>query len=128
MKIAEHITGIQHIGLIARNIEETVKFYESLGFQLDWRTDEKHHVAFLRMKDLVIEAYPNDEPRGSLGPIDHISLNVDDVDTVFASLKADSFRLLHAEVQQLPFFEKGVRFFTIEGPNGERVEFNQILK
>ena len=27
----------------------------------------------------------------------------------------------------LPFFEKGVKFFTIIGPNREKVEFNQYL-
>ena len=27
----------------------------------------------------------------------------------------------------LPFFDKGVRYFTIEGPNKEKIEFNQKL-
>ncbi len=31
------------------------------------------------------------------------------------------------EVHFLPFWENGVRFFTIEGPNKEKVEFSQYL-
>ena len=31
------------------------------------------------------------------------------------------------EVHFLPFWKNGVRFFTIEGPNKEKVEFSQYL-
>ena len=37
------------------------------------------------------------------------------------------YTMLDKEVQFLPFWEKGVRFFTILGPNGEKVEFSQML-
>ena len=30
-------------------------------------------------------------------------------------------------VHVLPFWENGVKFFTIEGPNKEKVEFGQYL-
>ena len=35
--------------------------------------------------------------------------------------------MLDSEINSLPFFEKGVRFFTILGPNAEKIEFNQII-
>ena len=31
------------------------------------------------------------------------------------------------EIHFLPFWENGVKFFTIEGPNKEKVEFSQYL-
>ena len=31
------------------------------------------------------------------------------------------------EIRFLPFWEKGTRFFNVLGPNGEIVEFSQIL-
>ena len=31
------------------------------------------------------------------------------------------------EIEFLPFWEKGVRFFKVLGPNHEPVEFSQIL-
>ncbi|MDD3243533.1 MAG: VOC family protein, partial [Eubacteriales bacterium] len=31
------------------------------------------------------------------------------------------------EVKGLPFWANGVRFFTILGPNAEKIEFSQML-
>ena len=33
--IAARITGIQHIGLPTNDIEATIKFYETLGFEAE---------------------------------------------------------------------------------------------
>ena len=66
--------------------------------------------------------------RNLYGAVDHIALNVTDIESVFAWINAsETYQSLDAEIQQLPFFERGVRFFRISGPNGETVEFNQIL-
>lgn len=35
--------------------------------------------------------------------------------------------MLDAEIQFLPFWENGVRFFTIVGSNKEKIEFSQYL-
>ena len=32
MSIAEHVTGLQHLGLPTAALDETAAFYESLGF------------------------------------------------------------------------------------------------
>ena len=40
---------------------------------------------------------------------------------------ADGLKLDVIEEGQLPFWENGVRYFTVLGPNGEKVEFNQYL-
>lgn len=37
-------------------------------------------------------------------------------------------RIDDTSVSFLPFFENGVRFFTIIGPNSEKIEFNQIVR
>ena len=34
---------------------------------------------------------------------------------------------LQDEIHFLPFWDKGVRFFTIKGPNEEKIEFSQFL-
>ena len=31
------------------------------------------------------------------------------------------------EIHFLPFWDNGVRFFTIKGPNEEKIEFSQFL-
>lgn len=126
MAIANHITGIQHIGLVTKDITKTISFYEGLGFRTEWMTDDVHHVVFLRLKDIVLEAYTSEEEREMPGAIDHISLNVNDINAVFDMVQSGGYKMLHQQVQALPFLENGVLFFTIEGPNGERIEFNQI--
>ena len=35
--------------------------------------------------------------------------------------------MLDDEIHGLPFWANGVKFFTVEGPNGEKVEFCQKL-
>ena len=37
------------------------------------------------------------------------------------------YEIVSNGIEALPFWEKGVRFFLILGPNQERIEFNEIL-
>lgn len=126
MRIEELATGIQHIGLPTNSIEKTLEFYQGLGFTVEWQT-ENGKLAFLKLKNLVIETYESGNATEKAGAIDHIAIDVSDVDAAFELIKSAGHKMLHEEVQFLPFFEHGVRFFTIEGPNAEKVEFNQIL-
>lgn len=126
----EIVTGIQHIGIPTNDIEKTIAFYVSLGFSVVLRTINeaaKEQVCFLRLKNLCIETYQNGCAAGKPGAIDHVALDVTDVDAAFAKVKAMGYPMYDSEIQFLPFWEKGVRFFTIPGPNGEKVEFSQML-
>ena len=129
MAIETWITGIQHIGIPCADLDETIRFYEGLGFRVTWHTaSEFGSVAFLQKDTCVIEAYTRDALARCNGAVDHFALNVTDIDAVFAWVNAsETYHSLDAEIQQLPFFDHGVRFFRIAGPNGETVEFNQIL-
>ena len=64
---------------------------------------------------------------GQGGAIDHISLDVDDIEATWAAVKEAGYTPVEAEIDGLPYFEKGVRFFNIVGPNAETIEFCQIL-
>lgn len=130
MEWNENVTGIQHVGIPTNDLEKTVEFYRSLGFSVALRTVNEaagEPVCFLRLKNLCIETWQNGRAVGSPGAIDHIALDVTDVEAAFVKAKAQGCRLLDEEIQFLPFWEKGVRFFTILGPNGEKVEFSQML-
>lgn len=39
----------------------------------------------------------------------------------------EGFSMLDTKIQFLPFWEHGVKFFTVLGPNEEKVEFSQHL-
>jgi catechol 2,3-dioxygenase-like lactoylglutathione lyase family enzyme len=63
------------------------------------------------------------------GHIDHIALNVLDIEAAYAEIRAAGLEILEPDVPVfLPFWAHGVKFFTVRGPDGEKVEFNQILK
>ena len=62
------------------------------------------------------------------GAIDHIAIDVKNIDDLFQVVKeAGTFKMLDQQVNGLPFWEKGVKFFTIEGPNKEKIEFCEKL-
>ena len=62
------------------------------------------------------------------GAIDHIAIDVKNIDDLFLAVKeAGIFKMLDQQVNGLPFWENGVKFFTIEGPNKEKIEFCEKL-
>lgn len=127
-EIGTLVTGLQHIGLPTNDMDATVSFYQSLGFQTVHRTmNNGETVCFLQMGNVCIETYENGQAVGHAGAIDHIALDVADVDAVWIAVQAAGHRPLESEIQSLPFWRNGVRFFNILGPNGEKIEFGQIL-
>ena len=124
MKLKEQLSGIQHVGIPTNDIKKTIRFYETLGFEVAFQTvneeaDEK--VAFLKLNTLVIETYENKAAKMEAGAIDHIAIDVKDIEKVYG------LNTTKDTVHFLPFWENGVKFFTIEGPNKEKVEFSQYL-
>jgi lactoylglutathione lyase len=74
----------------------------------------------LRKDDFTIELYQlPDQERGEIasrhdGHIDHIALNVLDIDKAYADIRAAGFEVLEEGAPKfLPFWSHGVRFFTV---------------
>lgn len=129
MEIKDFCTGIQHIGIPTNDIRETIRFYEQLGFRVILATDNNgESVAFLQMQNLVIETYENKTAAMQPGAIDHIAVDVKNIDALFELVKSMNLQLLDAQVNGLPFWEKGVKFFTIMGPNREKIEFCERIE
>ncbi len=140
MLLQGNLRGLQHIGLPVTNLERSKAFYAGLGFVEVMRTDlpralEAIHVAMMHHEGLTIELYqlePEERQeiaKRSDGHIDHIALDVMDIEQAFSEICAAGLEVLEKDAPVfLPFWEKGVRFFTIRGPDGEKVEFNQILR
>lgn len=125
--INDYLKGMQHIGIPTKDVEATIAFYEGLGFQTTYRLkNDVHDVAFLDNRGMVIETYAGDTALCA-GAIDHITIDVTDIEKVFQLCKEGGYTLIDQAIITLPFFEKGCSYFMIEGPNKERVEFNQIL-
>lgn len=133
------ISGLQHLGIPVTNMETSCGFYESLGFFRAYETtlssaSETTRVAMLTLGNLTIELY---EKSGSEkqtlttradGSVDHIALDVADIDEMYAEIKSRGMVILENDPPVfLPFWKNGVKYFTVRGPDGEKVEFNQII-
>lgn len=128
--LKNYIMGIQHVGIPTNEIDDTIKFYTGLGFQILLRTENEvsgEKVAFLVIQNLVIETYENKNTELRNGAIDHICLDVNDIETVFHLTESMGYEILNHNIQHLSFWENGVDFFTIVGPNKEKIEFCQKL-
>lgn len=130
MNLQTYTTGIQHIGIPTNDIEKTIKFYRNLGFEIAFQTineEANEKVAFLKLKTLVIETYENKLAKLTNGAIDHVAIDVKDIEEVYQHIEEKQMNTTKDEIHFLPFWENGVRFFTIEGPNKEKIEFSQYL-
>lgn len=124
----ERIRGMQHIGLPTNDMKATIAFYESLGFEIATRhINNGEDVVFLTLGNVCVETYENGQAVGYHGAIDHICLDVDDIEKTWEEAKALGLNIIDSEIQSLPFWANGVRFFNVLGPNHEKVEFGQIL-
>jgi catechol 2,3-dioxygenase-like lactoylglutathione lyase family enzyme len=128
MSVSSLVTGIQHIGVPTNDIEKTIDFFESLGFKEAYSTENNgEKVVFLKLKNIVIETYENKKATEQPGAIDHIALDVSDIEKTYKEVRKLGYAELENGVQSLPFWRHGVRFFTIMGPDCEKVEFSQML-
>ena len=124
----ERIKGMQHIGLPTNDMKATIAFYESLGFEIATRhINNGEDVVFLTLGNICIETYENGKAVGYDGAIDHICLDVDDIEKTWEESKAMGLNIIDSEINYLAFWANGVRFFNVLGPNKEKVEFGQIL-
>jgi lactoylglutathione lyase len=129
------INRLQHIGLPVTEIRRSQRFYESLGFKCVMKNtfiheDEEGQVVMMKYKDILLELYqmPVPDLDRKNGIIDHIAFDVSNIDETYLLVKEAGFSPIEMEPVYLPFWEKGCKYFYILGPDGERLEFCEILK
>ena len=128
MDLTTYSTGIQHIGIPTNDIETTIAFYHKLGFETAFETvNDGDRVVFLKFASLVIETYESKDAAMKSGAVDHIALDVKDIEKTYELINQEGLNTTKDTIHFLPFWENGVKFFTIEGPNKEKVEFSQFL-
>ena len=96
---------VDHVGIAVKNLDESVQFYESLGFKAtgyEVVAEQKVKVAFLPCGDSELELLESTDPDGPIarfieknGPgIQHIAIRVDDIDKALEELKEKGVRLI----------------------------------
>ncbi|MYV06336.1 VOC family protein [Furfurilactobacillus milii] len=128
MKITDFIDDVQHVGIPTTDLSKSIAFWESLGFTKRGQfKNGDGQVAFMTLNHLTIETWTADETPMKPGAINHISPNTSNADEAFIAAKDAGFTMIDHEVQSLPFWDHGIKYFNIQGPNGEIVEFCQIV-
>ena len=140
MLLQDNLQGLQHLGIPVTNLERSKDFYAQLGFIEAMRTDiqpqtEVIRVAMMQHENFTIELYQlgqedlQEIAKRADGHIDHVALNVLDIEQAYLEIKAAGLEILEDNAPvYLPFWEHGVKYFTVRGPDGEKIEFNQILR
>ena len=126
----DYLKAYQYIGLPTNDLQKTVEFYKSLGFEVIMQSyNEKagEKVAFLQIKNYCIETFENGQAAMSDGAYQHVALDVEDIESMYQKICNEKYTVITDGIEELPFWENGVKFFMIKGPNEERIEFCQKL-
>jgi len=132
------INHIQHIGIPVTDLSRSEAFYQRLGFENVMASDFEHNggkgkMAMMQRGEMIMEIYQMPEAElteirnRKNGHIDHVAFDVPDINKAYAELKNASFSIIEDAPVFLPFWKNGCRFFNVTGPDGERLEFNQVL-
>jgi lactoylglutathione lyase len=120
------ITGLAHIGIFVKSIEQSNAFYaDKLGFEITG----SHKMGdttleFLRIGSCILELIekPDYQPR-SAGVIDHIAVEVEEIEPLVCKLIEKQIPFLTGEINDAKDLLGGVRNIFFTGPDGERIEF-----
>lgn len=129
---------IQHIGIPVTDIKQSETFYNQLGFKNVMASSFNYNgnegqVAMMQKDEMIIEIYQmpanelNEIKKRKAGNIDHVAFDVNDIYIAFDELRKAGFHIVEEVPVHLPFWKNGCRYFNVLGPDGERLEFNQIL-
>ncbi len=132
------LNHIQHVGIPVSNLQKSQAFYQQLGFQnvmeAPFDQDGEKGICVMMQKGLItIELYQLPEKMLNAirsrkdGHIDHMAFDVPNIETTFTWIKEAGLLPLEPKPVFLKFWKNGCRYFNIVGPDGERLEFNQIL-
>ena len=135
MQLIGNVTGFQHLGVPTPDIEASVRFYESIGFRIDVRSQLEENggntrIVFRSFGSFCLELYQHagdfDHTRLP-GPINHFTMDVRDIEAAFTHFRDGGYEIIEEAPVSLPIHRGGVRYFNVLGPSGEKVEFNQLM-
>lgn len=131
------IKGIAHIGIPVSDFKTSEKFYGNFGFKKAASTGfnekgGKTKIVIIEKNGFQIELYETAKTKKDIknredGHIDHIALDVKDIENAYEEVKKMNIPMLDDSSKFLPYFKNGVKYFTFRGPNMEKVELNQKL-
>lgn len=118
----------QHVGIPTMDLPKTIEFYKHLGFSLEGEFPNGNDTcAFLRLGNLMIETWTVATSSQQAGAINHIALNTSNIKQAFIDARQEGYDIVESEVQSIKsFWNNGIKYFDIVGPNKETIEICQI--
>jgi len=135
----ENLNGWSHLGIPVTDLEKSKNFYHQFGFKEIMCAEisignESIKASMMEKDGFVIELYQmfgeslEEISVRKDGHIDHIALNVIDIDKAYQELQEAGFEILEDSPVYLNFWDNGVKYINIRGPDGEKIEFNEKIK
>ncbi len=130
------IKKINHVAIVVRDIEESLKFWESaMGLELHHVEDvpsQASKVAFIPIGDSEIElVQPTTEDSGMAAYLEkrgegmhHLCIEVDDIEAKMQELKDAGVRMINDKPQELP--NRKMAFIHPKSASGVLVELYEI--
>ena len=123
------IRGLHHIAILCSDREASLRFYETLGFDLyqsHLRPERQDEILMLRGHGIVLELFvsKNNPPRVSNPEaygLRHLALAVDEIDTMIASLSDAGY--VPEPVRRDTF--TGERMTFVKDPDGLPIELHE---
>ena len=117
------ISGIDHVGIVTANIEESSVFYVNfLGFtpgEIEEAKDLKLRMRLLQKGENTLELLEPESKEGATFGLRHIALRCSNIDGVFEEAARQNLKLLHKSPAQ----HGNTKFFFCKGVDGVLIEF-----
>jgi catechol 2,3-dioxygenase-like lactoylglutathione lyase family enzyme len=116
------VLGLHHAGLYVANLERSIAFYRDVfGLELaEQLTFGAEKIAFVRIGASRLELIEATGSQRPTGVVDHVALEVDDLDTALQRLRAHGVTLL--DLTPIPVPPLQARILFCVGPDAERIE------
>lgn len=124
------LRGLHHAGLYVASLERSIAFYGRVfGLDVAERiTFDGEDIAFLRLGAARLELIQAsvDGQRTQAGVVDHVALEVDDLDGIVLTLREQRVRLLDPQPVAVPALHARILFCL--GPDDERIELFERVR
>jgi len=133
------LTHIEHIGIAVKNLNESIKFYETvLGlkcYSLEEVKDQKVRTAFFKIGDTKIELLESTEPDGPIAKfiekkgegIHHIAYAVNNLKEAIKEAESKEIQLIDKEPRK-GAEDLNIAFIHPKSANGVLIELCELKK
>ena len=130
------MSAIHHVAITVSNFDESLAFYEKIGFKVLFTKDtpeKQKRLALMGKDDLKLEVFQYEDMMNNPNSRDTIGNNVKEVGQKHFALSTDSIERVKKQLEaagivlasQPDIGDAGYRFFFIRDPDGIWIEYVQ---